>query len=73
MTPTEFESALALIGWKKVDFCRSTDTNPTTVSRWMNGHNAIPVWVPKHLSLLSDLQAMHDRHLAPPKPNKTAA
>lgn len=74
MTPEEFESALAQIGWKKADFARATDTNQTTISRWMNGHNPVPVWVPAHLNLLIDLQAMHNKHLTPPpKPDKTAA
>ena len=73
MTPSEFEAALQLIGWKKVDFCRATDTNPTTISRWVNEHNAIPAWVPAHLALLADLQALHAQHLVKPKPSKPAA
>lgn len=74
MTPAEFETALALIGWKKADFARATDTNQTTISRWVKGHNPVPVWVRAHLNLLIDLKEMHDKHLRPPpRPDKTAA
>ena len=74
MTPSEFETALALIGWKKADFARATDTNQTTISRWVKGHNPVPVWVPAHLNLLIALKEMHDKHLTPPpRPDKTAA
>jgi hypothetical protein len=74
MTPAEFETALALIGWKKADFARATDTNQTTISRWMNLNNPFPTWVPAHLNLLIDLKALHDKHLTPPpRPDKTAA
>jgi hypothetical protein len=74
MTPSEFETALALIGWKKADFARATDTNQTTISRWVKGHNPVPVWVRAHLNLLIDLKEMHDKHLRPPpRPDKTAA
>lgn len=73
MTPTEFETALQQIGWKKVDFCRATDTNPTTISRWVNGHNDIPAWVPAHLALLTDLQELHAKHLGKSKQSKSAA
>ena len=74
MTPLEFETALAQVGWKKADFARATETNQTTISRWMNGHNPVPAWVPAHLNLLIDLKALHNKHLAPPpRPDKTAA
>lgn len=66
MTPEEFEISLTNIGWKKADFCRATDTHPTTISRWMSGTTSIPVWVPSHLNLLADLQSLYNKHLSPP-------
>ena len=73
MTAKEFEDALVAINWRKVDFCRAVEIDPSTVSRWM-ADQPIPAWVPAHLALLGDLQTLHDRYLAPPpKPGKVAA
>lgn len=74
MTPEEFQTSLANIGWKKADFCRATDTHPTTVSRWMSVTSSIPVWVPNYLNLLADVQALHNKHLSiPTKQDKSIA
>ena len=73
MTREEFELALAALNWKKVDFCRAVDVDPSTVSRWMGGQE-IPAWVESHLSLLIDVQKIHKRYIDPPKkPKKPAA
>ena len=72
MTPAEFEAALAALNWKKIDFCRAVDVDPSTVSRWM-GSEELPKWVSTHLALLLDIRALHNRYLQPAKPSKPAA
>lgn len=69
MTAQEFEDALVALNWKKVDFCRAVEIDPSTVSRWMAGQE-IPAWVAAHLALLIDVQTLHNRYVSPPKKPK---
>lgn len=69
MTFEEFDAALAALGWKIADFCRSTDLHRNTPQRWRRDGVAIPGWVPRHLGLLMELQRLHAAYLVPLKPD----
>ena len=68
MTSDEFDAALAALGWKIADFCRSTGLHRNTPQRWKREGIEIPGWVPRHLALLLDLKRLHAAHLVPPAP-----
>ncbi len=67
MTFEEFDAALAALGWKIADFCRSVDLHRNPPQRWRRDGVEIPGWVPKHLGLLLELHRLHAAYLMPPK------
>ena len=68
MTPAEFADALAALNWRQSEFCRRTGIERNTSSRYINGKNPIPDWVPAYLSAMLDIQRLYDRYVAPGKP-----
>lgn len=58
MTPDEFRSRIAALGFSLGGFAAFTTTNPRTVERWSSGAQAIPGWVRVMLGLL-DERARH--------------
>jgi hypothetical protein len=70
MTPDEFDSALAELGWSGADFLRRVDLVPNTVWRWRKGTTPIPVWVEEYLKALLGIKALYEAHVAIPKPTK---
>lgn len=58
MTPEEFSETLAKLGWKQSDFCRMTDTDKNTPSRWSKGHTPIPGWVPRFLAMALEIRRL---------------
>ncbi len=68
MTPTEFDAALAELGWKGTDFCHRAGLVPNTVWRWRKGLVAVPGWVPEYLGTLLELQRLHARFVAVHRP-----
>lgn len=67
MTIDEFDTVLLALGWKVADFCRATGLHRNTPSRWRNDGVEIPGWVPKHLTLLTEVQRLHAVYLVPAK------
>ena len=65
MTPEQFTTALADLGWKQSDLCRRAGLDPKTPSRWATGAVPIPGWVSPYLRLLLDLKTMHTKYLDP--------
>ena len=70
MTVEEFESALAVLGWKGSDFCRAAGVGRNTVSRWRNKDTPIPLWVTKFLGMAMEVKRLHDTYLVPGKVDK---
>lgn len=64
MTPNEFEDALAALNWKQSDFCRKAGIERNTSSRYINGKNPIPDWVPAYLGAMQDIQNLHSKYIA---------
>lgn len=58
MTPEEFEADLKVLGWKQSDFCRMTDLDKNTPSRWKNERTAIPGWVPSYLGMAKKVKEL---------------
>lgn len=71
MSPEQFTSTLAALGWKQSDFCRKAGVTKQTPSRWANSLTPIPAWVPAYLGLLLELQRLHTAYLVPPKPDSS--
>lgn len=69
MTPEAFTAALAAVGWKQSDFCRKAGLTPQTPSRWANGLNPIPAWVPAYLGAMGEIQRLHSTYVLPFKPS----
>ena len=67
MTPDDFASALAELNWKQSDFCRKAGIERNTSSRYINGKNPIPDWVPAYLGAMLDIQHLHAKYIAVPK------
>jgi hypothetical protein len=60
MTPEQFDAALEQLGWKQSDFCRMTDVDKKTPSRWSTGAITIPGWVPHYLSMAQKVKELSD-------------
>jgi len=73
MTPEEFTSALAALGWKQSDFCRKSGVTKQTPSRWANGQSPIPLWVGAYLGAMQDMAALHAKYIAPAKDGSAKA
>ena len=69
MTPEAFTAAVAAVGWKQSDFCRRAGLTPQTASRWANGVNPIPAWVPAYLGAMGEIQRLHSTYVLPLKPS----
>ena len=67
MTVQEFETSLAVLGWKGSDFCRAAGVGRNTVSRWRNQDTSIPLWVDKFLGMALEVKRLHDTYLVPSK------
>lgn len=66
MTWGEFDSALGALGWTVSAFCRATGLHRNTPLRWRSGEVPIPLWVPKHLGLLLELERLVKAYLIAP-------
>jgi len=73
MTPEEFTSALAVLGWKQSDFCRKSGVTKQTPSRWANSQSPIPLWVGAYLGAMQDLAMLHAKYIAPAKDGNAKA
>ena len=69
MTPEAFTAAVAAVGWKQSDFCRRAGLTPQTASRWANGVNPIPAWVPAYLGAMGEIQRLYVTYVLPLKPS----
>ncbi|MDI1339363.1 hypothetical protein [Polaromonas sp.] len=67
MNITDFDAALAGLGWKVSDFCRQAGLHRNTPSRWRSHGVAIPLWVDKFLGMALEVKRLHDRFIVPPK------
>ncbi len=65
MTPTEFDQALAELGWNGAEFTRRVGLVPNTVWRWRKGATPIPMWVSEYLAALIGIQRLHAALIAP--------
>lgn len=63
MTPTEFADALTALNWKQSDFCRKAGIERNTSSRYINGKNPIPAWVPAYLGAMLDIRRLHSKYV----------
>jgi hypothetical protein len=62
MSPTQFSTALGMIGWSKRHLASLLSCNTNLPSWWSTGR----VTVPESLAIwLSTLAVFHDRHPAP--------
>jgi hypothetical protein len=60
MTPPEFDEALKTLGWKQSDFCRMTNLDKKTPSRWSTSAVSIPGWVPSYLAMALKVKELAD-------------
>lgn len=58
MTNTEFEAALAQLGWSQLEFASRTGSTTSTVNRWACGHAPLPKWAAAHIKILLLAKAM---------------
>jgi hypothetical protein len=65
MTPTEFDEALAELGWNGAEFTRRVGLVPNTVWRWRRGTTPIPAWVSEYLAALIGISRLHVALIAP--------
>lgn len=65
MTPTEFDEALAELGWSGAEFTRRVDLVPNTVWRWRKGTTPIPGWVGEYLAALIGIKRLHAALIVP--------
>jgi transcriptional regulator with XRE-family HTH domain len=63
MNPDELRDALAELGWKQSDFCAKAGIERNTSSRWINGHNPIPAWVPAFLGAMLEIKRLHAKYI----------
>ncbi len=63
MTPQEFTTALAALGWKQSDFCRKTGVSKQTPSRWALGQTPIQQWVRAYLGAMLDIKRLHAAYI----------
>lgn len=74
MTISELTATLHALSWKQSDFCQKSGASRNAVSRWMNGHTAIPDWVPSYLAAMLAIQQLHERVVRPaPRDARLAA
>lgn len=72
MTPDEFHAALAVLGWKSIDFTRKAGLVPNTAWRWGKGLTPIPLWVSEYLGAMIEIQRLHARFVAIQRPTAAA-
>jgi ribosome-binding protein aMBF1 (putative translation factor) len=61
MTPTEFASAIAALGWSQVEAAKQLDVDDRTVRRWAAGDRAIPGPVKVALRCMARLHERGDK------------
>jgi transcriptional regulator with XRE-family HTH domain len=52
LSPEQFQSRLADLGWKPLTFARVFGVRENTIKRWLSGENTVPPWVHVALTLL---------------------
>lgn len=72
MTPEQFDAALSDLQWKAADFTRKAGLVPNTAWRWRKGLSPIPEWVPEYLGAMLEIQRLHARFVAAPRPGERA-
>ena len=70
LSPDQFTSALAALGWKQTEFARRTGMSTTAVNRWATGKDPAPLWATAYLDAMLDLAMLHRKYLAPMPPER---
>lgn len=71
LSPEQFLTALAALGWKQTDFARKTGVTAGAVNRWATGKDPAPLWATAYLGAMQDLAMLHRKYLAPGKAAST--
>ena len=65
LTPEQFTTALAGLGWKQSDFARRVGITPQSVNRWAAGTAPCPPWLAEYLGAMAAIKALHARFIDP--------